>query len=136
MNPNLIAGIAGLLFGAGLILSGMTQPEKVVAFLDFTGNWDPSLAFVMGGAIAVHATLLRVIRRRGTPIFDEKFHMPTLKDIDRRLVFGAGIFGIGWGLGGYCPGPGIVSTVSGSLMAGLFVVAMLGGMWIQSKTVG
>jgi uncharacterized membrane protein YedE/YeeE len=134
MNPNIIALVAGLVFGAGLILSGMTQPEKVTNFLDFSGTWDPSLAFVMGGAILVHGTLLRIIRQRGVPVFDEKFHLPTIKDVDRRLVLGAAIFGIGWGLGGYCPGPGIVSTVSGSLMAGLFVVSMLGGMWLQGKT--
>jgi uncharacterized membrane protein YedE/YeeE len=122
---------SGLLFGAGLALSGMTQPSKVMSFLDFTGDWDPSLAFVMAGAIAVHAVLYRVVRRRPSPLFQATFHVPTRRDVDPRLVAGAAIFGLGWGLGGFCPGPGIVSAASLDPSALVFVAAMLGGMLIQ-----
>lgn len=122
---------SGLLFGAGLALSGMTRPSKVMSFLDFTGDWDPSLAFVMAGAIAVHAVLYRVVRRRPSPLFQATFHVPTRRDVDPRLVAGAAIFGLGWGLGGFCPGPGIVSAASLDPSALVFVAAMLGGMLIQ-----
>jgi uncharacterized membrane protein YedE/YeeE len=127
------AAIAGLLFGVGLALSGMTRPSKVIGFLDVTGDWDPSLAGVMGGAIAVHAVVNLLLKRRAAPFAADRFALPTRRDIDSRLVAGAATFGIGWGLAGYCPGPGITSLVSGSAPAAVFVVAMLSAMWVTSK---
>lgn len=129
-----IAGLAGALFGAGLLVSGMTDPAKVVAFLDVVGGWDPSLAFVMGGAVMVNMVAFRLIARRSDPWFDTKFHLPTRRDIDRPLVVGAALFGVGWGLGGLCPGPGLVSAASGSTAGVAFVAAMLAGMYAQHKT--
>jgi uncharacterized membrane protein YedE/YeeE len=124
--------LAGLVFGMGLVLSGMTQPSRVVAFLDPLGDWDPSLAFVMAGAVAVYAIAYRVImRHRRDPWFDIRFHLPTRRDLDVQLVAGAALFGIGWGLVGLCPGPAIVAAASGSIEAILFVVAMLAGMLAQ-----
>ena len=128
MNSGLAAGIAGFLFAIGLAISGMTQPGKVTAFLDLAGNWDPSLAFVMMGAIATHAVLYRVIRRRLTPLFASTFSVPTRSDLDYRLIGGAALFGIGWGLGGFCPGPAVTSLASGRLSVIIFVAAMLAGM--------
>lgn len=122
---------SGALFGLGLIVAGMTKPEKVIGFLDFTGSWDPSLMFVMGGAVMVHFILFRVVRRLPTPVFDTKFHIPTRRDLDARLLIGAALFGIGWGLGGFCPGPGLVSLASGSLAPIVFVLAMTAGMLVQ-----
>lgn len=126
-----LAMASGLLFGVGLGVSGMTLPSKVVGFLDFTGAWDASLAFVMIGAIAVHALMYRLIRRREAPLFDLRFHVPTRKDLDLRLLVGAALFGVGWGLGGFCPGPALVSLVSGGSAVVAFVAAMLGGMLLQ-----
>ncbi len=123
-RPSLVAFGAGLLFGVGLAVSGMTKPAKVIGFLDVFGEWDASLAFVMAGAILVHFIAYRIVLRRPSPLFDSRFHVPTRKDIDVRLVLGAAVFGIGWGLGGYCPGPGLVSAASGSLAAILFVTGM------------
>lgn len=131
MKTNLAAFGSGALFGLGLVLAGMTKPEKIVGFLDFTGAWDPSLLFVMGGAVMVHFVLFRVIRRLPSPVFDTKFHVPTRRDLDPRLIAGAALFGVGWGLGGFCPGPGIVSLASGALAPIVFVLAMTGGMLIQ-----
>lgn len=125
----LLAGLVGAIFGAGLLLGGMTDPAKVVGFLNLRGAWDPSLAFVMGGAIAVYAPLLALVRRRRqTPWVDTTFHLPTRRDIDVGLVLGAAIFGVGWGLGGLCPGPGLVSAAAGHSSAIVFVLAMLVGM--------
>jgi uncharacterized membrane protein YedE/YeeE len=121
--------VGGIFFGVGLVVSGMTLPSKVAGFLDFTGAWDPTLMFVMGGAIAVHALVYWLVRKRPSPLFAERFQLPTRKDIDARLVLGAAIFGVGWGLGGYCPGPAVTSIVSGHLEIVAFVVAMLGAMW-------
>ncbi len=105
--------VTGLLFGVGLVLSGMTLPDKVIGFLNpFSGAWDPSLGLVMVGAIGVHAVLMRVILKRSTPLVDTKFHLPTRKDLDPKLIGGAALFGIGWGLGGVCPGPGLVGAAS------------------------
>ncbi|MCS6899893.1 MAG: YeeE/YedE family protein, partial [Myxococcales bacterium] len=126
--PSLAALLSGLLFGMGLGISGMTLPAKVIGFLDVTGSWDASLAFVMMGAIGVHAGLYPIIRRRQLPLFDSTFHIPTRRDLDGRLISGAALFGVGWGLGGFCPGPALVSLGSGSSGAALFVVAMLVGM--------
>jgi uncharacterized membrane protein YedE/YeeE len=123
---------AGALFGVGLGVAGMTSPAKVQAFLDFFGEWDPSLALVMVGAIAVHA-LGRLVVRRSAPLFDTRFHLPTRNDLDRPLVLGAALFGLGWGLGGFCPGPGIVSLASGTLDALVFVGAMAAGMALHFR---
>lgn len=131
----LTVGLAGALFGVGLLISGMTQPARVVGFLDLTGAWDPALGFVMGSAVIAYAILFRVIqRRRKHPVFEPKFHLPTRRDLDLPLVLGAALFGIGWGLGGLCPGPGIVSAAGGSTTALAFVAAMLAGMYAQHRT--
>jgi uncharacterized protein len=122
---------AGALFGVGLAVSGMTKPSKVVGFLDLFGAWDASLAFVMMGAIAVHLVAHRVITRRPSPLFDRRFHLPTRKDLDMRLVLGAAIFGIGWALAGFCPGPALVSAASGASTALAFVSAMTLGIKIE-----
>jgi uncharacterized membrane protein YedE/YeeE len=106
----------------------MTQPAKVTAFLDFTGHWDPSLLFVMGGAVMVHAVLYRLIRRRTTPLFASVFSIPARREIDWRLVGGAALFGVGWGMGGFCPGPALTSLASGRMPVILFVASMLAGM--------
>ncbi len=129
-----LAYAAGALFGLGLVLSGMTDPAKVIGFLDVTqvyGAWDASLAFVMGGAIAVHATTARLIRRRGLPLFDRTWHMPVRTDLDARLLGGAAVFGLGWGLAGYCPGPGLVAAAGGLSGGAVFVAAMLAGMVVE-----
>lgn len=129
----LLAGVAGALFGAGLLVAGMTQPARVLAFLDLSGDWDPSLAFVMAGAIAVYAAAYRAIRRRASPWFDVRLHLPTSTDIDRPLVLGSAVFGVGWGLGGLCPGPSLVSAAAGNGAAVAFVAAMLAGMLLQHR---
>lgn len=127
--------ITGLLFGVGLVLSGMTLPDKVIGFLNpFSGAWDPSLGLVMVGAIGVHALLMRVILKRGTPLIDEKFHLPTRKDLDPKLLGGAALFGIGWGLGGVCPGPGLVGAASLASPLLLFVGGLALGMGIFRVT--
>jgi uncharacterized membrane protein YedE/YeeE len=131
----LVAGALGALFGAGLLVSGMTQPAKVIAFLDPISGWDPSLAFVMGGAVLTYAIAFRVIRsRRADPFFDLAFHLPTRRDLDPPLIAGAALFGVGWGLGGLCPGPAVVSAASGSTVGLTFVAAMLAGMYLQHRT--
>ncbi len=122
--------IAGLTFGLGLGISGMTQPAKVIGFLDIFGNWDPSLMFVMGGALMVHFVAYRLIMKRNSPLLAPKFLAPTKRDIDVPLLVGSGIFGIGWGIGGFCPGPGLVSLASGNMDAVLFVGGMIGGMYL------
>lgn len=123
-----VAAIAGAMFGAGLLLSGMTRPDKVLGFLDVTGRWDPSLAFVMIGAIGVHAVAYRLIRLRPSPLLDARFHWPPDSGVDRRLLAGAAVFGIGWGLAGFCPGPALVAAATGATSALVFVAAMLAGM--------
>lgn len=118
----------GLLFGVGLLLSGMTDPAKVLGFLDLFGAWDPSLAFVMGGAIAVGVFGYALAQKRRLSWLGEPLHLPTQNQIDRRLLAGGLLFGAGWGLAGFCPGPGIVSMASGELKAAAFVAAMVAGM--------
>lgn len=132
MKPVWTAFGAGGVFGAGLVVSGMVKPGKVIGFLDFSRHWDPSLALVMVGAIAVHMTLFRLILKRRSPFYDSRFHLPTRKDIDVRLVLGAAVFGVGWGLGGFCPGPGLVSVGAGVLPSLVFVIAMTAGMYLES----
>ncbi len=131
MKRNAAAFGTGALFAVGLAISGMTKPSKVVGFLDVAGAWDASLAFVMVGAIAVHFVAHRIATRRHSPLFDAKFHLPTRKDIDRRLVLGAALFGVGWGLGGFCPGPALVAGGGGSLNAIVFVAGMTIGMVLE-----
>lgn len=131
MKANLVAFVTGSLFAAGLALSGMLRPSKIEGFLDVAGSWDPSLAFVMLGAIAVHFVAYRLVRRyRASPLFDTEFRLPTRTDIDARLVVGALIFGVGWGLGGFCPGPGLVAAGAGSVGAIVFVVGMTAGIML------
>ena len=126
---NLVAAfVSGLVFGLGLILSGMTDPGKVIGFLDLAGNWDPSLALVMAGAIAVGFFAFALAGRRGKTFLGGALHLPTRRDIDNRLIGGSLLFGIGWGLAGFCPGPALVSLASGVEQAAVFVAAMLGGM--------
>lgn len=120
--------LVGLVFGWGLLLSGMTDPGKVQGFLDLAGSWDPSLALVMGGAIAVGVFAFAWAKRRSTTFLGRAVRLPTSRVIDRRLVVGSLIFGAGWGLAGFCPGPAIVTTASGEFKALVFVAAMLTGM--------
>lgn len=120
----------GLIFGLGLVVSGMIDPAKVQNFLDIFGTWDPSLAFVMAGAVAVTFAGYRLAWRNARPVLDDRFHLPETTAIDKRLVLGAAVFGIGWGLGGYCPGPaftGLSLLAPGTIV---FVPAMLVGMWL------
>jgi uncharacterized protein len=118
----------GLVFGLGLIVAGMTDPAKVIGFLDLAGAWDPSLGFVMGGAILVGLVAFTVARKRTQTFLGEALHLPTRRDIDRRLVLGSLTFGAGWGLAGFCPGPALVTMAAGHPKAILFVAAMLVGM--------
>ncbi len=128
--PAILASfICGLIFSAGLLISGMNQPEKVLGFLDIFGAWDATLAFVMAGAVAVAAVGFALTRRRAAPVFAEKFFWPDRRDIDARLVGGAILFGIGWGLVGLCPGPALVNLAGFSLPIVVFVAAMVLGMF-------
>jgi uncharacterized protein len=132
MNTLLVLAsfLSGLLFAIGLAISGMTQPAKVIGFLDLTGDWDPSLAGVMAGAIGVHALLYRRICKRSAPLFAAAFSLPTHSNTDARLVGGAGLFGLGWGIGGFCPGPAVTSLASGHASVMVFIVSMLAGMYL------
>lgn len=126
--------LVGLLFGLGLILAGMTDPGKVIGFLDITGAWDPSLAFVMGGAIAVGLFAFAFARTRTRAFLGTTMQLPTRRDIDRPLVVGSVAFGIGWGLAGFCPGPAVVAAGAGHAQAWVFVAAMLAGMALHELT--
>ena len=127
--PAILASfVCGLIFGAGLLISGMNQPEKVLGFLDLFGAWDATLAFVMAGAVAVSAIGFALARRRAAPLFAAKFSWPERRDIDTPLVAGAILFGIGWGLVGICPGPALVNLAGLSLPIVVFVAAMVIGM--------
>lgn len=121
--------VLGLLFGAGLVVSGMADPAKILNFLDLFGTWDPSLIFVMGGAVVVAFVGFRLVLRRDAPIAGKTFHLPTRKDIDARVIVGPAIFGIGWGLGGFCPGPALTAIGLGATGALAFVPSMIAGMW-------
>ncbi len=125
--------LSGLIFGLGLILAGMTEPLKVKGFLDIAGAWDPSLGLVMGGAIAVGALAFALARRRKKSWSGAPMEIPTDQTIDKRLVIGGTLFGIGWGIAGFCPGPALVALGSGSASAAVFVVAMLVGMVVHDK---
>jgi uncharacterized protein len=126
-----VAFISGLMFALGLGLAGMTNPHKVINFLDLFGDWDPSLALVMGGAILVYAPVYRRLRGKDTPKFGDRFHWPTKRDIDAKLVVGSLMFGVGWGIAGFCPGPALVAVVGGSGPVLGFFAAMLVGMLAQ-----
>jgi uncharacterized membrane protein YedE/YeeE len=119
--------VAGLIFGLGLALSGMTHASKVLGFLDVAGNWDPSLLLVLGGAVAVTAVAFPFILRRPAPVLEEKFNLPVAKVVDGPLVVGAAIFGIGWGISGYCPGPGIALLAAPGWETWVFIPAVLLG---------
>lgn len=127
------ATIAGLLFGAGLVLSGMSNPNKVLAFLDILGDWDPSLLFVMGGAIVTTFAGYRLVWRRGGPLAGGSFHLPRVTRADFKLLSGSAVFGIGWGLAGYCPGPALTALAFGATEAWLFVAAMVAGFYVSSR---
>lgn len=122
--------LVGLVFGWGLLIAGMTDPGKVIGFLDLAGVWDPSLAFVMGGGILVGLVGFTLAKKRTQSFFGSALHLPTSRDIDRRLVLGSLTFGAGWGLAGFCPGPAIVAMGAGESKAALFVVAMIAGMLV------
>jgi len=126
--------LIGLLFGAGLIVSGMTDPSKIIGFLDLAGAWDPSLAFVMGGAVLVGAAGFRLAERRPTSMLGGLRQLPDTQGIDKRLLLGSATFGVGWGLAGFCPGPAVVAFGLGYDKAVVFVIAMLAGMLLYELT--
>jgi uncharacterized membrane protein YedE/YeeE len=130
--------LAGLVFGLGLIVSGMANPAKVLGFLDLAGAWDPSLALVMAGAISVGAIAFAVAGRRTTSLIGAKMKLPAARHIDHRLVVGSTLFGMGWGIAGFCPGPGLVALGMGEVKALVFVAAMLAGMgvfeWMERRS--
>jgi uncharacterized membrane protein YedE/YeeE len=130
----LSAACAGLLFGIGLAMSGMLDPARVLGFLDIAGNWDPRLAFVLGGAVAVSTLGYRLSLRMTGPLFAKVFDLPTNRRIDIKLLGGSALFGIGWGLAGFCPGPGIAALSLGFIKAFIFSGAMLGGMLGYQQT--
>lgn len=128
MKHRLVEFFVGLVFGVGLLLSGMTDPGKVLGFLDLFGAWDPSLALVMGGAILVGFFAFSLAKKRTVNFFGGALRLPKTDQIDRRLLIGAVLFGAGWGLAGFCPGPALVSLFAGQVKAGIFVSFMLAGM--------
>jgi uncharacterized membrane protein YedE/YeeE len=130
MKNSIVAFICGLLFAAGLGISGMTKPERVQGFLDIFGNWDPSLVFTMGGAVIMYALLYQLSRTLTKPMFAETFSVPTRRDLDIRLLSGSAMFGFGWGLSGYCPAPALVAAGGGVAPVFVFVGSMLAGMWL------
>ncbi|ONF44168.1 hypothetical protein BTO32_07750 [Marinobacter lutaoensis] len=130
MKYSIASLFAGLLFGLGLIVSGMANPEKVLGFLDIAGLWDPSLAFVMGGAIIVGIVAFTVARRRTLSFLGFNMKVPSHNHIDKRLVLGSLVFGVGWGIAGFCPGPGLVALGAGEAKAAVFVASMVAGMAI------
>jgi uncharacterized membrane protein YedE/YeeE len=127
MKQTLTGFAFGLLFGAGLVISGMSNPAKVIGFLDVTGQWDPSLALVMAGAVAVFGVLYRLALRRHRPVLAAAYSVPDRKQVDKPLMAGALVFGVGWGMGGFCPGPAVVSAGFGDPRVWAFVAAMLLG---------
>ncbi len=143
MKHQISAFLAGALFAAGLVIAGMTQPAKVIGFLDVTGSWDPSLAFVMGGALVVYGVAFRLITKRSMPLLGGRFQIPSRTDITPRLLIGASLFGIGWSIAGFCPGPAIVGFGSGMSEAFVFMPGMVAGMvlfrwwdaWMARKAV-
>ncbi len=134
MKNALSALAVGFIFALGLGLSGMTQPQKVIGFLDLFGHWDPSLIFVMAGAILVHFVMYKLIRKRKSPLLSTQWHVPTKKEITPALIIGAFIFGVGWALGGFCPGPAITSLASFDKTPFVFVISMLAGMFLYKSS--
>lgn len=130
---SLAAGLSGLIFGFGLSLSGMLDPARVRGFLDPMGAWDPSLAFVLGGAVSVAMIGTRLSRRLQQPLLDSSFHLPTGTRIDRPLLLGSALFGVGWGMAGLCPGPAVASLTLGIAPTALFVIAMVAGMRLHDR---
>jgi uncharacterized membrane protein YedE/YeeE len=133
MIRHIVSLVAGLLFGLGLAVSGMTHASKVLGFLDVAGDWDPSLLFVLGGAVGVTVLTFRFILRRKAPLFADRFHLSSVRDIDRPLVAGSVIFGIGWGISGYCPGPAIALLAAPNWEAWVFIPSMLLGSMLQKR---
>jgi uncharacterized protein len=145
LKKSILALLAGLLFSLGLVVSGMTQPAKVIGFLHLAGLsqgiswqaapgfWDPSLALVMGGALLVTLIAFAITPQKPKPWADDKFHLPTRNDIDAKLLIGSALFGIGWALAGYCPGPGLASILTGGVDALVFVAALVVGMWSAKR---
>lgn len=131
--PLVVALLAGLIFGAGIALSGMINPDKVLNFFNLAGQWDPSLAFVMAGALAVTLIGYRLVLRQTRPLFDLRFHLPTRRDLDPALIGGAALFGIGWGIAGFCPGGAIPALGLAQPDAVLFVVAMICGIALARR---
>lgn len=130
---SLVALCAGVLFGMGLTLGGMTDPAKVIGFLDLAGRWDPSLAFVMGGALCVTLPTFQLLKSKERPLLESRFFLPTRRDIDISLLGGAAVFGIGWGIAGLCPGPAVANLAFGKPEVLAFVVAMVAGMWMRDR---
>lgn len=130
MKSALTSFLVGFLFAIGLGISGMTQPAKIIGFLDVFGAWDPTLIFVMLGAIAVHFVTYKIIRKNKTPLLSNNWHVPTRREITPSLIFGSLLFGVGWALGGYCPGPAVTSLASLQTRPFIFVISMLLGMYI------
>lgn len=133
IKQNLIALLSGILFGLGLGLSQMIDRDRVLGFLDLTGTWDPTLLFVLGGAVGTTLMSFRYILKQSHPLLTRKFYLPSRQNIDLPLILGSAIFGIGWGISGYCPGPGITSLVLGIFNPVLFIIAMIFGSWSSQK---
>jgi uncharacterized membrane protein YedE/YeeE len=129
----IVALLCGTVFGIGLSISGMLNPERVQNFLDITGHWDPSLAFVLGGAVTVAFAGMSIVRRMRRPVYEKEFFLPTSRQIDGRLIIGSTIFGVGWGLGGFCPGPAIASLSVGLMPSFVFVSFMGIGMVLHDR---
>ena len=136
MKQGLSALVVGLIFGTGLVISGMTSPDKVVGFLDILGAWDPDLAFVMGGALFTYAPVRLLVLKRSAPVLAPAFDEPTVRTIDASLIGGAALFGVGWGIAGFCPGPAIVSVATAAEPALVFVGCMAVGMVAHRLLIG
>ncbi|GHA91740.1 DUF6691 family protein [Modicisalibacter luteus] len=132
----LMGYLAGLLFGLGLAIGGMTDPTRVLNFLDIFGDWDPTLMFVLGGAVVTTFIGYRLVLRRSQPLFAQAFQLPTRRDLDARLIGGAALFGVGWGLSGYCPGPAFASFAGLTAPLIAMLLAMIGGWWLAKRFSG
>lgn len=130
---NVSALVAGILFGAGLVVAGMTDPAKVLAFLTLNTNWDPTLIFVLGSAVVVASIGYALVGRRAAPLFEDEFHAPLSTLIDRRLLGGAAVFGLGWGIAGFCPGPALVGLMTFDPRAAIFLLAFVAGLLIYER---
>jgi len=133
MALTLSSFVVGIIFGLGLAVSEMINPARVIGFLDIAGRWDPTLMFVMGGALAITLPAFAFILPRARPLLDGEFFLPTKRDIDRPLILGSALFGVGWGLSGFCPGPALAGLASGAPGVMLFVVAMIAGQWLAGR---